>query len=487
MVGIDVGTTSAKAVVFDVDGTPLARAEQGYPLRAPAPGHAVQDPETVVDAVLDVTRRVLDTARHDGTPVAGLALSGAMHTLIALDEDDRPLTPLVTWADARAVAQAARLRAERPGLHARTGTPLHPMSPLVKLVWFSEHEPEVCARAARWCGVKELVLRRLTGTWATDHSTASGTGLLDLQALAWDPEALAVAGVTADQLCPLVSPTAVLEAREPSWPPVVAGAADGPLANLGVGAIAPGVAACSIGTSGALRLVAGQPGIDEQGRTFCYALTPGRWVVGGAVNNGGVVLRWAGDALAPDLGPDAHDALLRLAAQAPPGSDGLLMVPALLGERAPSWDAEARGAFVGLTIAHRREHLLRAAVEGVCLQLGLVLDALRDAGHDIREIRATGGALRSPVWRQILCDVLGLPLRVPAGRDGSALGAALLGFAALGAGAPLEDAVAALPAGDPLEPDPAAAAIYAAIRPRFAALHEALGARTPAESRDSQH
>ena len=161
---------------------------------------------------------------------------------------------------------------------------------------------------------------------------------------------------------------------------VVVGAGDGPLANLGLGAVAPGVAACSIGTSGALRVMVDRPAVDPHGRVFCYALTAHRWVVGGAINNGGVVLEWAGGALAPDLGSDAAEELLDLAGSVPAGSGGLLMLPYLLSERAPHWSALPHGAYVGLTRAHRREHLVRAALEGVCLQLGLVLESMRAAG-----------------------------------------------------------------------------------------------------------
>lgn len=481
VVGIDIGTTSAKAAAYDDAGRETAGAEIGYPLHEPQPGHAEQDPGTVVEVALDVTRRAVDGARRAGLDVAGLALSGAMHGLVGLDAHGQPVTPLLTWADTRAAAQAERLRADHPHLHGRTGTPPHPMSPLAKLLWLREREPETVRRSARWCGIKELVVHRLTGAWATDVSTASGTGLLDLRALSWDAEALALAGIDAAALCPLHACTHVLpltaDVGLPAGTPVVLGAGDGPLANVGVGAVRPGVAACSIGTSGALRLVVERPQVDPLGRTFCFALTPGRWVVGGAINNGGSVLRWAGAALTPDLGDEPAAALLELAARAPAGSGGLLMLPALHGERAPHWSTVSRGAYVGLTSAHRREHLVRAALEGVCQQLALVLGAMRQADYEVREIRATGGFARSPLWRQMLADVLGMPISVPAGHQGSAFGAALLGMTALGLVDDLDHAADLVRIADRVEPDEPAAATYAAMRPAFAALHDAL---TPA-------
>ncbi|HEY4094289.1 MAG TPA: FGGY family carbohydrate kinase, partial [Baekduia sp.] len=262
VVGIDIGTTSAKAGAFDADGGETGATEVGYPLLEPEPGWAVQDPAVVVDAVVEVIRGALAATHEAGVEVGGLSFSVAMHSLVGLDEHDAPITPLLTWADQRAAPQAERLREERPHLHGATGTPLHPMSPLTKLVWFREEEPELFARARRWCGIKELVVHRLTGEWVTDHSVASATGLMNSETLDWDAEALEVAGVRPEQLCALAETKHVLKltaggARElgadPALP-LVLGAGDGPLANLGVGAVRPGVAACSIGTSGALRL-----------------------------------------------------------------------------------------------------------------------------------------------------------------------------------------------------------------------------------------
>jgi gluconokinase len=453
VLGVDVGTSSAKVTAFSADGRAHGHGERVYARDEPA----LQDPDAVVAATLAA---IEEARRATAAEVIGLSVSTAMHGLVALDRHDRPLTPLLTWADTRATAQAARLQAEHPDLPRRTGTPLHPMSPLAKLVWLREQEPDTFAAARRFVGLKELVLHALCGEWVVDHSIASGTGLLDLRALDWDAEALELAGVRPEQLATLVPATQ-------RFGDVVAGAADGPLANLGVGAVAPGVAAVSIGTSGALRVLVPEPIATPE--VFCYALTPGRWAVGGAINSGGAVLAWASEALAPDLDTDAL-----LAAAVPAGSDGLLMLPYLLGERAPRWDATQRGAYVGLTRAHGRGHLARAAIEGVCLQLALVLASVRAAGHDVHEVRATGGFARSPLWRQVLADALDLDIAFPAGPEGSAFGAALLGFQALGHGDAFARAAQLVTPTERCPPDPAAAALYAERLPRFAALADAL-------------
>jgi gluconokinase len=330
-------------------------------------------------------------------------------------------------------------------------------------------------------GIKEYVLAGLTGEWVVDHSIASATGLLELATLDWDREALELAGIERDRLSRLVPSTHMLTqlapeaARELCVPPdcpIVVGASDGALASLGVGAVHPGVAACSIGTSGALRVMVEDPAVDPQGRVFCYALTPGRWTVGGAINNGGVVLEWAHDALAPDA--EDRTAVLELAAAAPPGSAGLLMLPYLLGERAPHWSPLPRGAYVGLTRAHHREHLVRAAIEGVCLQLALVLESMRAAGVEVREMRATGGFARSDLWRQLLSDVLGMDVGYPEAPEASSFGAALLGMEALGMVASFDVAADLVHIAEVHRPEPDAAAVYAELLPVFGDLYDAL-------------
>jgi gluconokinase len=483
VIGVDIGTTSVKAVVFGLDASAHGEGHHGFELRSPAPGREELDPAAVVDGTIAAIREAADAARAADLRVAGIALSCAMHSLLALDARGEPITQALTWADSRASEQARRLRVGPRGLalHRRTGTPVHPMSPLLKLRWFHDREPETFERAATWVGVKELVLRRLTGELVVDHGIASATGLFNLGDADWDGEALAYAGISPEQLARLVPTTEVLQLDTggadatglPSGTPVVAGAADGPLANLGLGAIEHGTVACSIGTSGALRVASDRPRVDERGRVFCYVLTPDRWVLGGAINNGGIVLDWLGSALAPDIGRDPA-ALLALAEEAVPGSGGLLFLPYLLGERAPRWRTGARGVFVGLTREHRREHLLRAAVEGVCLQLALVLEALGEAGIDVQRIRATGGFSRSALWRRILASAFGRPIGFAASPEGSALGAALLGMTALGMLDSLDRAAELVQVTETQQPDRRATEIYAQLLPIFDQAFESL-------------
>lgn len=481
IVGLDVGTTAVKACAFAPGSSWRCAAVREYALLQPAPGQYVQDPATILDAASKALAECV--AAVAGAEVLGVAVSAGMHGLLALDADGRPLTSLVTWADARARAEARGLRDAgwARELHARTGVPVHSMSPLTKLRWFARHEPEVWQAARWWAGLKELLLWWLTGEMVTELSSASGTGLLDMAARSWSPEAVDVAGVDLDRLPSILATTTVLpmvagtagDVGLPVGTPVIVGAADGPLGNLGTGALSPGVAGLSLGTSGAVRLAVGGPTVDEDGSLFCYALTDDVWVVGGAISNGGSIVRWAADTLAPDIAladedgdPDA--AVLALADDVPPGSDGLLMLPYVLPERAPLWDPELPAAYLGLRREHSRGHLVRAAVEGVCLQLRVVLDGLARVAP-VETVRATGGVFRNAIWRDVMAAMAGRPLHVEDSAGGTALGAAALGLVALERAPSLTDATAQLgvdpePVGLPVAVDPTAAAAYDHLR-----------------------
>lgn len=465
IIGLDIGTTGVKAVAFGLGSPWRTVAIREYPLLEPEPGWQVQDPETIMAATADALAECVAAAR--GAEVVAVALSTAMHGLIGLDAGMRPLTPLITWADARANAQARELRAsgQAAELHRHTGTPVHSMTPLTKLMWLRRHAPATLSATSWWVGLKDYLLWRLTGTLATELSSASATGLLDTAARSWSPAAAALAGVSLDQLPPILPTTATL-ALSPApadrvglraGTPVVTGAADGPLGNLGTGAITEGVAGLSLGTSGAIRMVVAEPRVDDAGTLFCYALTDSAWVIGGAVSNGGIVIHWAGRALAPDVrggrGEGPEEALLALAAAVPPGSGGLVMLPYLLAERAPLWDPDLRGAYLGLRRDHTRGHLVRAALEGVCLQLRVVLDQL-DALQPVHSVRATGGAFRSALWREVMAATLDRPLQAVGAAEGTALGAAALGLIALARAAQLGEAVAQLSPPSADEPPP---------------------------------
>jgi gluconokinase len=445
ILGIDIGTGSAKAVVYSLGGAALATDSVEYPLISTTPGMAELDARQVHAAVCSAIRNAVYRDHHT---LLALSFSSAMHSLLAVDARGAPLGNCITWADNRATKWAEKIKRDFDGdaIYRRTGVPIHPMSPLAKLLWLRETQPELFARAARFVSIKEYVLHKLCGEWAADWSVASASGLLNLRNLDWDAGALDVAGITAQKLSPLVSTTHQLALSKSAATTlglaaglsVVAGATDGVLSNLGVNAIDPGVVAISIGTSGAIRSVVAAPETDTLGRTFCYALTDRHWVIGGSVNSGGIALRWVRDQLgdtevakAKRLGIDAYDVLTQLAASAPPGAAGLLFHPYLAGERAPLWDANARGSFFGLALHHRKEHLVRAVLEGVIFNLYSVFLALRDHMGEPARIHASGGFARSALWCQTMADIFQRPISIPKEGESACLGAAVLGLYAL--------------------------------------------------------
>lgn len=481
VIGLDVGTTAVKVGLYSPDGTEHAVASRDYALSAPHPGWAEQNPDEIVDAAIDALAEIVATARSSRIAVAGVATSTPMHSLMGLDGDGTPLTPMITWADTRARRHADALRAEHLDVYRRTGTPLHPMAPLAKLRWMHDEQPQLVARVRTWVSIKEYLLAALTGTMVIDHASASATGLFALESQTWDDEALALAAIDAEQLATpvptnhiLAGLTAATADRIGLSPdtPVVVGATDGVLANLGVGALGDDPGAVTIGTSGAVRVTVGAPVTDHAMRVFCYELTADRWVVGGAISNGGLWLQWLRDTVFD--GALDNDALTALATDVAAGSDGVLALPYLTGERAPQWSAAPSGVMFGLRYHHGRGHLVRAGLEGVAHQLRLVTDALVDCGHPITRLRATGGFTNSALWMQTVADILDVRLEVVEVTEATAFGAGVLGMAALdlidGIGA-VEDMIAVR---DRIDPADGTRATYDAAHARYAHLTDLL-------------
>ncbi|MFG6119258.1 gluconokinase [Thalassobacillus sp. B23F22_16] len=446
VIAIDIGTTSTKTLAYDTKGTIWAEVEQEYPLHSPVPTRKEQNPEEIYQAVNSTLTEVAKQVSDKNARVAGIGFSSAMHSLLALDENGQPLTNVITWADQRATEEAESLKANGGhDIYLRTGTPIHPMSPLTKLLWFRKNDPEIFDQAAKWISIKEYVLYRWFQRFVVDYSIASATGLFHLENLDWDEEVLKRTGINEQQLSHPVSTTYTLEGIDedlaeklyvdPSTP-VVIGASDGVLANIGVGAIDPGVVACSIGTSGAIRTVVDKPTVDPKGRIFCYALTEDQWVIGGPINNGGIAFRWARDELFADLKEategDVYQELTNRAEKIRPGADGLLFLPYLTGERAPFWDADTKGMFFGLTLNHGRDHMVRSVLEGVMFQMYSVVIALIESGVEPKQFRAGGGFARSELWRQMMADIFEADIVIPESHQSSCLGAAWLTMKSLG-------------------------------------------------------
>jgi gluconokinase len=379
--------------------------------------------------------------------VDALAFSAQWYSTMPVAADDRALSSYLTWSDRRSAAIADGLRRSERGreIYQETGCPLDAIYPLSKIIWL--RHADLPMRPTRFISVKEYVFRRLFGEYVVDWSMASSTGLFDIRRRDWSPEALEAAGIDRNCLSTPVSPyriftrwlpDALTRTGLPQGMPCVIGAGDGVLSSVGVGAVGRGIAAVNVGTSAACRYLIPAPTVDSRERLWTYALDERRWVIGGIVSSGGIVYDWfvrqcAGIDPAADLpDPGLHAALNDLAARIPPGAEGLIFLPYLSGEQCPVWDPETTGAFFGLTLRHGRGHLARAVYEGIALSLARVAEALADAVEPIEEVRITGGLLGSSTWLQIAADMWGTRILVPESPEGSALGAAVLAWVALG-------------------------------------------------------
>lgn len=435
ILAIDMGTTNCKAVIFDVLGKAISSQNKTYDTINEAGGKSEQNPVQVFEAVAQLIQESVQKNNN----IAAVCFSAAMHSLIAIDESGKPLTNAILWSDIRAATQAEQLKLTEPGkiIYAKTGTPIHPMSPLCKIIWLKEMMPEVFKQTCKFISLKEFVFAKFFGKYVVDYSIASATGLFDIKQKVWCGEALTAAGITADALSTPVEVTHnenELSSQYKNWAKTnrplefVVGGNDGCLANLGSGVIEHGDASLTVGTSGAIRMTTKEFCVDEHEQTFIYLLTKDIYIRGGAINNGGITLEWLSKIVMTE---DVQE-LLQTAQTSIPGANRLLFLPYLLGERAPMWDAAAKGVLFGLTHQHTKADIARATVEGICFAMCDVLQAIEQVNGTITTIYASGGFAKSQFWLQMMSDVLGKEIRVNNSADASATGAAIIGLYALG-------------------------------------------------------
>ncbi|PSL49234.1 gluconate kinase (FGGY family) [Chitinophaga niastensis] len=476
MIGVDIGTSSAKTIGLGMNGVVLASFQQAYPTQYPQPGYSEQDQDVILAAVKAGIRAVVAEV---GTPPIAISFSSAMHSIMAIDAAGTAITPLIIWADNRSesCAQALRDTEEGKTIYRQTGTPVHAMSPLCKIIWLREQQPELFARTAMFTGIKAYIFHHFFGLYLTDHSIASATGLFDIHTLQWNPVAMTVAGITAGQLPQPVpadhivtglKPAIAKELGIPVATPFVMGGSDGCLAQLGSQAMDTRHATLTIGTSSAMRMAGSQPLTDARSRLFTYLLTDDVYITGGASNNGGVVLQWlVRDFLQQPL--TALNDLVAAALEVDPGK--LLCLPYLLGERAPIWNSHASAAFIGIQAQHTPAHFTRAVLEGICYALLSIKKALEETAGPVRKISVSGGFTNAPGWIQLLADVFGQQMHLQQQSDASALGAIILAVSALGM--PAIDALENTE-GVVFEPDMAKYEIYQERYRRFILLYDRL-------------
>ncbi|MET1232087.1 MAG: xylulokinase [Candidatus Limnocylindrales bacterium] len=484
VIGIDVSTTATKAVLIDEAGHVRGIGVREYAYAVPEPLWSEQDPELWWAGAVGAVRDVLTATGTPGEAVEAIGLTGQMHGLVLLDEAGTVLRPAILWNDQRTGAECDLIRSVvgPARLIEVTGNDALPGFTAPKLVWVRDHEPATWSRIAHVLLPKDYLRLRLTDGYALDKADGAGTLLFDLAARDWSAEVLRALAIDpawmpatfeGPEVTGTVSSTAAASTGLRAGTPVVAGGGDQSANAVGVGAVSEGTVALSLGTSGVVFATTDRPIHEPLGRVhaFCHAV-PGRWHLMSVMLSAAGSLRWYRDAIAPGM---PFGDLVAEAAEVPAGSDGLRFLPYLTGERNPHVDPLARGAFIGLTATHGRRHLTRAVLEGVAFGLRDGLASMLDAGMPMPEqIRASGGGIVSPLWRQILADVLGVEIATVSTSEGAAYGAGLL--AAVGADwfPSVETAAAALvtatPAATPGSDAVAYAGAYAIYRDLYPAL-----------------
>jgi xylulokinase len=473
LLGLDIGTSGAKALLCDQTGTLLATETAEYPLHTPKPLWSEQNPADWWRGARAAIQAALSSSGVDGRQVAGLGLTGQMHGAVFLDARDEIIRPALLWNDQRTAAECAEItgRVGAARLIELAGNPALTGFQAPKILWLRNHEPEHYARLARVLLPKDYIRLLLTGVAAADASDAAGTLLLDLRARDWSDEILSALDIPRAWLPRVVEgpdvtggllPAIAAELGLPAGLPVIAGGGDNAAAAVGTGIVRASVISSSIGTSGVLFAHADEIALDPQGRlhTFCHAV-PGKYHLMAVTLSAGGSFRWLRDLFRHETGDRrkemegasqvsrlaspvsrlSYDDLTTMASEIPIGAEGLVFLPYLTGERTPHLDPLASGAFVGLTARHNLGHLARAVMEGVTYSLRDGLEIMRALGLPLGEVRATGGGGKSALWRQMQADIYGAEVATLAAEEGPAYGAALLAGVGAGLFADVGDAV----------------------------------------------
>ena len=495
VIGCDVGSQGTNAALYAADGTLVASAYETYDLSFPHPGWAEQDPDLWTVAIESACRRLVAECPDGASAIRGLSFGSQLDGMVVCDAAGRRLRPALIWMDRRAEAQAAALaeRISPADFYRAVGANLDSSHAVFKALWVRHEEPEIWTDAASLQSPGTYVLRHATGVAAIDPSNASSLALLDPRAKTWSREVLDAAALDDAMLPELGDATQAVGAVTAAFADasgldpdtvVAIGCGDEMAATLGAGVFEPGEVCDVVGTAEPVCAASAEPREDPTMLVECHPhADPEAWLLENPGFVSGGNLRWWRDQFAPDerrreaegLG-DAYDELGEEASRIPPGSDGVVFLPAMQGAMAPEWNGAARGVFYGLTLAHTRDHMTRAILEGSAFGLRDIIEAMRGAGLEVRRLTIVGGGAKGPLWRQIKADVTGLPVRVPESVETTATGAAILAAVGSGVHASVADAVKALVSFRPDEhaPDPAAGEAYDEAYRRYRDVYFAL-------------
>lgn len=477
IITIELGTNGIRVFAYDLSGSIIASMRGHYPTFHTEPDHSEQDPEQIFITTLYVLKNILNEYIHPKKyRVASICFCASMHSVLAVDKNGNPLGNAITWADNRAKKEAQELRHSPLGkkLYEATGTPIHPMSPLVKIAWIRDRDKERFRLSSKFLSIKSYIIHQLTGEYMIDYSIASATGLLNIHTISWEEDALQYAGITANQLAvpaPVFTTAGKLKKayqqslRLPADTKILIGSSDGCLATLGDGIIkGEGKATITIEDSGAVRIMGSSVLKDEQMRFFNYLLTDNCYVSGGPTNNGGNIFEWFtrqfGEFNNPFDMDNSMQQLMEEAAAVAPGSDGLLFLPYLLGERAPIWNANARGAYFGLNIKHERRHFIRATIEGILYEIYSIGKTLGEQ-RSISSLSVNGSFGSIPFCSQLIADIYNKPVQVRQQLHSVSFGAWLLSATEMGIYTSLDDAAQPLERPSVFRPNQQHHAVYA--------------------------
>ncbi len=494
VLGLDVGTSGSKAVAIDETGKVLASALVEYPLISPKPNWAEQDPAEWKSAAFDTLSQLANHPQVDSSDVKGIGLTGQMHGSVFLDKDNKVLRNAILWCDQRTAKQCdeitSKVGAEK--LIEMVCNPALTGFTAPKILWLRENEPEVYEKVAKVLLPKDYVRYVLTGEFATDVADASGTLLFDIKNRDWHHELMSILDIPSDFMPRAYEGTEVTGTLSadvaeatglPAGIPVIAGGGDQAAGGIGCGIVRTGVISSTVGTSGVVFAFADDVSRDPHGRvhTFCHSV-PGKWHVMGVMLSAGGSLRWFRDtlfqneiAVAAETGVDPYEYITKSAQNIPVGSEGLIFLPYLTGERTPHKDPDAKGAFVGFSLRHTRAHMARSVLEGVAFGMRDSFEIIREMGIPVGQVRASGGGAKSPFWRQMQADINKAPLVTTNVDEGPAFGAALLATVATGIYGNIEEACdATIKLVASCEPDAGRSALYDKWFAEYQAAYKAL-------------
>jgi gluconokinase len=483
ILALDIGTGSSRGLIIDTNLNILSTHTIKNNLYEPRPGWVEQVPDEVFNSTLQVIRQAITCADQKGIKISGICFSSAVSSLLAVNNKGVPISNALTWADIRAQSQVDELQGKKAWIYQRTGTPLHASYWLPKLMWLQKNQIDLVKNASHWMGITDYIVWRLTGEFATNSTLAAATGMLNLQHLQWDSGLCSLAGISPDQLPCIQSTTYIIPLLNEEITrdlgltdrnlPIILGSGDGMLANLGSGVLEPGQIATTIGSSGACRRMSAGPVFDESMRIWSYPLLDDLWVIGGANNSGGLVVNWFQKQFLPDL--DVNDkSWLQEAESIPAGSNGLIFLPYLFGERAPIWNESARGAFIGLDNFHTTHHMARAVLEGTIFALYDIYQVVCKDVDTVSDIRVSGGYTQSPLWLNIQANMFAKELTILESPECSAIGAGILGFYALGIIDQLHSATGLIKTKEKVIPSPQLSRQYQEILPLYTHAYQAL-------------